>query len=272
MGYYTHSPRGDQLAQPGAIGGEPERQDVGTDIADILCCPFTTDRTDLTGNHTLIPGDSTIEPGGITTGYNGEAVLMCNRGAGGAVRTTASEDAHAIGGTDPVTFGMFLRPTFWNTTSNFLCSTGTGGGQNYGLTRFVDGSWGFRNDQGGGSGSAWRVMINRDPEDDDTQIANAGRWFHVAMRCDDGANEGSFFWDGNEIWSGAFGTNGRKVANPTDIFSINEASATSDNPGWEGYLTNVFIASRALSNAEIKALSDEAHGHSSPWTVGAPLP
>ena len=114
-------------------------------------------------------------------------------------------------------------------------------------------------------------MRSRSPEDDDTQIANAGRWFHVAMRCDDGDNSGSFFWDGHEVWSGALGTNGRKFAQGSDTFALNEASVTSDNPGWEGYMTNLFIAGRALSNAEIKALSDEAHGHASPYTLGSPV-
>jgi hypothetical protein len=246
--------------------------DVHIDICDILCCPFTTDRTDLTGNHTIAPGNSTIVPGSSITAYNGEACLRLNQSAGGAVRTNASEPAHAIGGTDPVTFGFFLRPTFWNTTSQFVTSAAVGSGDaNYGLLRFVNGDWGFRGATGGGLGSAWIIMINRSPEDSTTSLAHAGRWSHVAMRCDDGSNSGSFFWDGHEIWSGAFGTNGRHIATGSDIFGLNEANSASDNPGWTGYMNNLFIASRALSNVEIKALSDEAHGHSSPWTFGAPV-
>ncbi len=99
-----------------------------------------------------------------------------------------------------------------------------------------------------------------------------GRGFHVAMRSEDGSNDGTFFWNGNEIWTGALGTNGRKSAAGSDIFSWNEASPTSDNPRFEGYMNNLFIAGTDLSNAQIKQLSDEAHGHSSPWTRLAPVP
>jgi len=268
VGYSTHAPRGDQLAQPGSVGGSPERVDVSTYLCDILCCPFTTDYTDLTGNHTWLPGNSVITAGSNLISYNGETSLRTVDGGGASVKTSASEPEHAIGGTDPVTFGFFLRVTFWNSTSQFMTSAASGGDANYGLIRFTNGDWGFRGATGGGSGSAWRVMINRFQEDGNV----IGRWFHVAMRCEDGVNEGTFFWNGNEIWTGALGTNGRHVATPTDILSLNEASPTSDNPQWEGYMNNAFVAGRDLSNAEIKQLSDEAHGHSSPWTRGAPVP
>lgn len=270
MGYSTHAPRGDQLTQQaGAIGGSPERADVSTDLCDILCCPFTTDYTDLTGNHTWNTGNSFIETGSNLISYNGEDVLRTIDGTGASMKTNASEGEHAIGGTDPVTFGCFLRVSFWNSTSQFMTSSVSGGSANYGLIRFTNGDWGFRGAVGGGSGQAWRVMTNRFQED-----ANViGRWFHVAMRCEDGVNEGTFFWNGNEIWTGALGTNGRKSANPAaDIFSWNEANPTSDNPRWEGYANNLFVAGRDLSNAEIKQLSDEAHGHASPWTRLAPVP
>jgi len=270
VGYSTHAPRGDQLSQPGSIGGSPERVDVSTGLCDILCCPFTTDFTDLTGNHTWnnVNGDALITAGSNLISYNGETSLRTLDDVGSALRTSASEPEHAIGGTDPVTFGCFLRVTFWNSTSQFMTSSATGGNANYGLIRFTNGDWGFRGASGGGSGAAWRVMVNRFQED-----ANAiGRWFHVCMRCEDGSNDGTFFWNGNEIWTGALGTNGRKAAAPTDIFNWNEASPTADNPRFEAYMNNLFVAGRDLSNAEIKQLSDEAHGHASPWTRLAPVP
>lgn len=263
MGYSTHAPRGDQLAQPGSIGGSPSRLDAHIDICDILCCPFTTDHTDLTGNHTLAVGNSFIETGAANLSYNGENVLRTVDGGGATVRTNTSEPAHAIGGTDPVTFGFFFRPTFWNSTSQFMTSAASGGNANYGLIRFTNGDWGFRGATGGGSGSAWRVMTpNRLRQD----FQGVGHWFHVAFRCEDGVNEGTWFWNGKQIWTGAYGTNGRHTATPADQLSFNEASPTSDNPRFEGYWNNAFVAGRALSDAEIKALSDESFGHASPFT------
>ncbi len=268
MGYNVTAPTTGLPLSPGAIGGSPQRKDVSTDLCEILCCPFTTDYTDLTGNHTWNTGNSFIETGSNLISYNGEDVLRTIDGSGASVKTNASEPEHAIGGTDPVTFGCFLRVSFWNSTSQFMTSGATGGNANYGLIRFTNGDWGFRGASGGGSGSAWRVMVNRYQEDGNV----LGRWFHVAMRCEDGSNDGTFFWNGNEIWTGALGTNGRKSAAGSDIFSWNEASPTSDNPRFEGYMNNLFIAGTDLSNAQIKQLSDEAHGHSSPWTRLAPVP
>lgn len=259
MGYGVYKNTGTifDINGPGTIGNTPLRSDISPDIANILCCPFSTDRTDLTGNHTINVGTSTL-PAGV--GYNDETQLRTERGAGDAIRTDTSQDAHAIGDTNPVTFGALIRVQFWNTTSQIMTSATTGGNANYGLIRFTNGNWAFRGASGGGEGSAWRTMVNRSPEDQ----AGVTRWFHVAMRCEDGVNEGTFFWNGTEVWQGALGTNGRKTGAPADRFSLNEASSTSDNPAFDAWWGNLFIADRALSDTEIKVLSDQAFGHSSP--------
>lgn len=250
------------LNGPGTLGTSPQRSDPSNDIANILNIPFSdgNDYTDLTGNHTLAVGNSVLTPG---YGPNGEQQLYTNQGGGGAVRTNSSEPAHAIGGTDPVTFGFFFRTNFWNTTSQFMTSASIGGSAsaNYGLIRFVNGDWGFRGAIGGGSGQAWKVMTNRSPEDTATP-----RWYHVAFRCEDGEQEGTFFWNGRPIWSGPYGTNGRHIATASDILSLNEANPASDNPGFRGYWGNTFIADRALSDSEIHTLAGEAFGHSPPNT------
>lgn len=244
----------------GSIGTNPTRSDVDISVANILACPFSTDRTDLTGNHILDVGTSSLQAG---SGYNNEIMLKTERGSGDVIRTQPSEDAHAIGGTDPVTFGAFLNVNFWDSTSQIMTSAGAGGSANYGLIRFTNGNWGFRGASGGGSGSAWRVMINRSPEDN----AGVERWFHVAMRCEDGVNEGTFFWNGREVWTGALGTNGRKTPSASDRFLMNEANPTSNNPRFDAWWGNMFIADSALTDAQIKQLSDESFGHGSPQTA-----
>lgn len=244
----------------GGVGLPPERIDVSPTIANILCCPFSTDRTDVAGNHTFNVGTSTLP---ANVGYNNETMLRTERGAGDKITTQASEPAHAIGGTDPVTFGAFMRIGFWNSTSQILTSAATGGDANYGLIRFTNGDWGFRGATGGGAGAAWQVMVNRDPEDDAD-----GLWFHVAMRCNAGANTGQFFWNGTKLWDGTLGTNGRHVATGTDRFMLNEASPSNDNAQFEAWWGNVFVTDTELTDAEIKRLSDECFGHASPYTSG----
>lgn len=263
FGAYVNRNTTFDLNGPGTLGTSPQRSDPSNDIANILNIPFSdgNDYTDLTGNHTLATGDSVLTPG---YGYNGEQQLFTNQGGGSALRTNASEPAHAIGGTDPVTFGFLFQTNFWNSTSQFMTSAATGGGAsaNYGLIRFVNGDWGFRGATGGGSGSAWRVMLNRSPEDTATN-----RWYHVAMRCESGGtNQGTFFWNGREVWSGTLNTNGRNTAAASDILSFNEANPSSDNPAFRGYWGNVFIADSALSNSQIHTLAGEAFGHSPPNT------
>lgn len=247
----------------GSIGETPTRSDPTNAVANILNVPLTAgnDYTDLTGNHTLSTGNAILSP---TYGYNAEQQMYTDDGSGAVVRTNASEPEHAIGGTDPVTFGFFFQPNFWNSTSNFMTSSNSGGnGANYGLIRFTNGNWGFRGDAGGGEGQAWRTMVNRSPEDN----ANVLRWFHVAMRCEDGVNEGTFFWNGREVWSGALGSNGRKTANSIDQLQFNDAKPNSNNPRFRGYWGNVFIADSALTDAQIRQLSDESFGHGSPQTA-----
>jgi len=249
------------LHGPGTIGNFPQRSDPSNDIANILNCPFSAPNgyTDLTGNHTLETGSATLLP---TFGYNGEQQMFTLDGAGTVVRTAPGETAHAIGGTDPVTFGFFFRTDFWNSTSSFMNSQTTSNSANYGLIRFVNGNWAFRGATGGGEGSAWRTMINRDPED-----RKEPRWYHVAMRCEDGVNEGTFFWNGREVWTGPYGTNGRNTANlSTSQLQFNDGNPTSNNPRFQGYWGNTFVADRALSDQEIKTLADEAFGHSAPNT------
>lgn len=245
------------------IGDPQARVDVSTDVANILCCPFSTDRTDLTGNHTFVPATSSMQ---AAVGHSGETMVLLQEGIGDRVSTTTGEGEHAIGGTDPVTFGAFFRTISYGSTAQIMTSSANGGSANYGLIRFTNGDWGFRGASGGGSGSAWRVMVNRSPED----AAGFGRFFHVAMRCDSGSNTGAFFWNGVKVWEGTFGTNGRHTAVPaTDRFNLNESSGSVDNTRWDGYMGNLFIADSALSDSQIKLLSDQAFGHASSWTAGA---
>lgn len=244
----------------GGVGLSPVRADITPDIANILCCPFSTDRTDLTTNHTFNVGTSTLP---ANVGYNNETMLRTEEGGGDEIYTGSSEPEHAIGGTDPVTFGAFMRIGFWNSTSQILTSSASGGDANYGLIRFTNGDWAFRGATGGGAGSAWQVMVNRDPEDTATY-----RWFHVAMRCNAGANTGQFFWNGTKIWDGTFGTNGRHVATATDQFSLNESHPSGANPRFSAWWGNIFIADSELTDAEIKELSDQSFGHASPYTPG----
>lgn len=244
----------------GAIGSFPTPKDISPDVGNILACPFSTDRTDLTGNHTLNVGTSTLP---ANVGYNNETMLYTTDGAGDKIGTQTSEPAHAIGGTDPVTFGAMMRIDAWVSTGQIMTSAASGGSANYGLIRFTNGNWAFRGASGGGEGAAWKTMTNRSPED-----IQGGLWFHVAMRCNSGANTGQFFWNGTKVWTGTLGTNGRHTATASDRFNLNEANPDSDNPRFRAWWKNMFIADRELSDTEIRTLSDESFGHASPYTGG----
>lgn len=131
------------------------------------------------------------------------------------------------------------------------------GNCNYGLTRTGSGTgtWFFRN----GTGTTNLGVI--DPLDD-----IAKRWYHVAFRCNAGTNTGAFFWNGVEVWSGATGT--RKTAEASDRLNLNEFVSTTNNPQTEAYYGNSFITDQALSDENIKILSDQSFGHSSSSPTG----
>lgn len=241
----------------GGIGYDPQRFDITAEKADILACPWSTvdDYTDLTGNHTFDPKGTSFAPIG---GYNGEPQLFLDRGGDQSLRSTAGEDAHAIGGTDPVTFGFFFRPSFYSASHHFMCSSRDDGSGNcnYGLTRTGSGTgtWYFRN----GTGTTTLGVIN--PADD-----LGLRWYHVAFRCNSGTNTGAWFWNGEKVWEGATGT--RKTAQASDRLNLNEYVSTTNNPQCEAHYGNSFISSSALSDSQIKQLSDESFGHGAPFTV-----
>lgn len=239
----------------GGIGSDPQRFDITPEQANILACPWSTvdDYTDLTGNHTFDPKGTVF---GATAGYNGEPQLFLDRGGDQSLRSAPGQNAHAIGGTSPVTFGFFFRPSFYN-GGHFMCSSRDDGSGNcnYGLTRTGSGTgtWFFRN----GTGTTNLGVIS--PAD-----SLSLRWYHVAFRCNAGTNTGDFFWNGKKIWSGATGT--RKTAEASDRINLNEFVSTTNNPQTEAHYGNSFISNLALSDSQIKLLSDQAFGHGSAFT------
>lgn len=241
---------------PGAIGGNPGRQDISPSVANILCMPFNGDYIDKTGNHTMDPR-ATIMTSAI--GYNREDQLFIDRGGAQSLRTGASEPAHAIGGTNPVTFGFFFRPTYYG--SFFACCSSkndSSGNCNYGLTRTGSGNagtWYFR------GGTSTTLLVNPGTIDD-----LGVHWYHAAFRCNSGTNTGAFFINGTKLWEGA--TVARKAAEASDLFNLNEYVSTTSNPQVEGYIGNVFVTDSALSDSNIKLLSDQSFGHASPYVVG----
>lgn len=259
MGYFGIQPIPGPI-QDGAIGGTAESIDIDTVNGNILATPFSLDRTDLTGNHTIAAKTSVLT---ADSGYTGETTLETFEDAGDGIRTGTSEPAHAIGGVSPVTFGAFMKVTSWQSNGQILTSSASGGSANYGLIRFTGGNWAFRGAIGGGEGQAWKTMIGLATE------TQANVWFHIAMRCDSGTNTGSFFLNGQRVWDGTFGTNGRHTALATDQFNFNESSSSVDNPGFTCFWRNVFINDTAMSDSAIRLISDQAWGHASPYTSKA---
>jgi len=257
-GYKDKNVEGSYFA-PGAIGGSPQRQDISPSVANILCMPFNGDYIDKTGNHTMAPRDSTMTP---NIGYNGESQVFIERGSNDSLRTGAGEPAHAIGGTDPVTFGFFFRPTYLASVQYFCCSSRNDGSGfcNYGLRRVGGdaGTWYFI----GGAGIGASTTLVDPGYIDDRGI----HWLHVAFRCDSGANTGAFFINGTKLWEGAIAA--RKTAEASDLFNLNEVSSTTNNPQVEGYIGNLFVTDSALSDTNIKLLSDQSFGHASPYVAG----
>lgn len=237
--------------KPGVIGGVAKRQDITAADADILACPLTTNFDDVTGNHVLTTNSAFIDPG---VGYNGEAMIWMDNTNSYIVQTD-NNTPQSIGGTDPVTFGGFVRFNLWSTTSSLFGSNNGGGDMNYTIWRATNGNWNFR---GNGDDTFLKHMGGYD----DT---GAGRYAHLAFRCDSGAATGAFFWNGTKMFDGAIAA--RKTAEAGDVFAFNRRG-TSGTPGFECWMNNVFISSSALSDAEIKLLSDKSFGHASPWVAG----
>lgn len=243
----------------GAIGGlQTVGFDVLNSVGNILAFPFLTNTTDLTGNHTIDDGTPTLVTNiGGDPAYGGGSRLRINSAVGEAPRILASSEEHQVPLTSPVTFGMFMMATSWGGSTPQLMVSGPGANSsNYGMQRQSTVGWRYQGD----GGTTTTLGDHRD-------ITPTNRWFHWALVIDStsrstGGNPSAFYINGQELWTG--NTNSGETVSTTDNFSFGSDSDEA-TASWTGFISHCFVADSALDATTIKALSDEAFGHASPY-------
>jgi len=244
----------------GAVGGDQSRRStVLESVGNILACPFQDDILDKTGNHTYDTGTDTIITSASSDNlYHGTGMLDVTGGAGNALICTATSAPHQIPLTEPVTIGCFLQWTTLVSTPQILVSTNAAGSSgNYGLQRQSSAGWRWQ-------GSSLTTL------GDHREITPIGRWFHVAIAVEGGrstASAAEFYINGQAVWTGDVSASSAPASDDwfTPTLHYNDGASN-----WTGRLCNAFISDNLLDAATIKALSDEAFGHASPWAPPAP--
>ena len=241
----------------GAVGGNLTRKfSVLESVGNIMAFPFQANTTDLSGNHTIDDGTPTLT--NTTAGqytYDGQNMLRINFAVGEAPRIIASTQAHQIPLTEPVTSGFFCMADSWGGGTPQLMVSGPGSNAgNYGLQRQSSVGWRYQGD------GATPTSLG-----DHRDITGTNRWFHMVLAISGSrstSSPGAFYINGTEVWSGNI-VRGNNVSS-TDNFSFGSDSDES-TAGWQGFMSNVFVTDTLLDSATIKALSDEAFGHASPY-------
>lgn len=246
----------------GAIGGVPARQSTECEsVGNILCFPFSADTLDKSGNHTIDDGNPKLvtqlpaaNPNDHYT-YDGNNMLEADQVATEAPRIIASTQAHQIPLTEPVTFGMFMYARTWGGGTPQLMVSGPGSNaSNYGMQRQGSVGWRYQGDAG-----------NTTTLGDQRDLTPTGRWFHWTLAIAGSRNTASaakFYINGTPVWSGNVTSGDPPLS--TDNFSFISDSDESTG-GWNGFVCNCFVTDTLLSDATIKALSDESFGHASPF-------
>ena len=263
MSYGTFGTTSNTFAD-GAVGGvtPATRSSLVESVGNIMCFPFRDDLLDTTGNHTIDSGGFTLETQDPVSApnnyysYDPYNMLVVDQVASNNSRILASTQAHQIPHASPVSFGFFVMFRTWDTsTAKLLISGSAVNVSNYGIQRNPTLGWHFQ-------GSALTTM------GDQRNKTPTGRWTHIAMTVTANRSSGptgTFYINGTAVWTGV--VNNAAAVSSTDDFSF-AADSSDITSQWNGFLANVFVTDTLLNAATIRALSDECHGHASPYTPG----
>jgi hypothetical protein len=245
-------------AGTGAIGSTPVSSDITAADADILACPFSTDNTDVTTNHTFgAAGTFTAN-----TGYNGETTFNTSAANTSIDTIAGSGTAHQLASASPVTFGGFFKlvgsPQAANPYLISSCLSGGAGNHNYSMV-LIGGSL---NLQSGGAGTLRDFNWNPAGAPAAADMANSSGWYHVVMQLDAGRATGRLFIDGKQFGADEAALTVGAPVGTDDLFinGINGVAAGELN----AFNRNLFISSSLKTAAEIRALAEQCYGHGLP--------
>lgn len=254
--------RGPKTGGVGAIGTVPTSTDITAADGNILACPFSTDNTDVTTNHTFdVAGTFSAN------GYNGETVFNSSA-ANTSIDTeggSGSGTAHKIATASPVTFGGMFKLVGSPQATNpyFLSSAETGGtgNHNYSIV-LISGSL---NLQSGAAGTLRDFNWNPHAAPAAADMANSSGWYHIVMQLEAGRSTGRLFIDGKQFGADQVALNpGAPDAGVgSDFFYVHGINGV---PAGElnAFARNVFITDTLMTAATIRRLAEESYGHGLP--------
>lgn len=249
----------------GAVGeaGPVRASTLCESIGNIMSFPFNGDALDKSGNHTLDSGSTTLatiapESAGYMQAYtyDGSSMLYCQTTVGTVPSIVADSQAHQIALASPVSFGFFFMRTADNGAPFFMKSGPGSTASNYGVTLNSSLGWRFTGD------GALQSM------GDHREHTPIGRWAHIgltleATRNGDAGSTGRFYINGQEAWTGAL-----RCSAPVSTHDFGLCTETDENDtNFHGWFCNAFLTDTVVTADDMRALSDEAFGHSSDYFV-----
>lgn len=243
----------------GSIGSVPISTDITAADANILACPFSTDNTDVTGNHTFdVAGTFTA-----STGYNGETTFNTSA-ANTSIDTeggSGSGTAHRIATASPVTFGgMFKLVGSPQAANPYLMASAVSGGagnHNYSLV-LIGGSLNLQT--GAGTLRDFNWIPHSAPAAAD--MANSSGWYHIVMQLEAGRTTGRLFIDGKQFGADEVALTAGAPGGTDNLYinGINGVAAGELN----AFNRNLFITDTLLTAATIRSLAERSYGHGLP--------
>jgi len=241
----------------GSIGSVPVSTDITAADANILACPFSTDNTDVTGNHTFgAAGTFTA-----STGYNGETTFNTSAANTSIDTIAGSGTAHDIAIASPVTFGGFFKLVGSPQAVNpYLISSAVSGGagtHNYSLV-LISGSLNLQAGTPTGTLTDFAWSPHEAPAA--AVMANSSGWYHIVCQLEAGRTTARLFVDGKQFGADKTSIPAGALGGNLFINGINGVAAGELN----AFNRNLFISDTLIDAATIRSLAERSYGHGLP--------